>query len=411
MRAFLRKIREKCFREGKIAAKFVLLPVVFFITLSTQAAGSAIVAEGTGNTDKTRLAQGTPAVVLATAAAFLETAPDDNQFLIEASRKEAEILAELRALQLDIARDEADIAALNIEITKIEAEITAIDSLIVEDTAIYNLNRAVLAEVLAIYQTAGPASRLELLLSSNSISEFLQRLSAIRQLDRDTAALLTELDENLKALEARRAERIALLNEKAEQERYIELRLADKKSTEAVLEASLVALEEDRAAYEQALEELARSWEKAMTVFSSLTGGFSDIIESGYFPPDTLTLEFGIGGITALMREERFQGILDASDKIPKVQFEFLNDKASLYVDEADLFLEGTFVILDGVTLEFRPKNGTQGGLVLSEEQLDDLSRKSALQFRLKPLLDGSTIRSLELSPDLLVLSIRLTLF
>ena len=350
-------------------------------------------------------------VAAASAAAPTAAPGDASGYPAVVERTEAAILSELRALKLDIARDVADMERLTAALTQGRSQLETLERDIARETDRYNDNRDTLAAVLAAYQQAGPGSRLELLLSSDSLSAFLRRLSALRQLDRDTAGLLEALDAGRNALVTQQADKQALLDRLALERAMLAKTLEDKRGKETELEASLAALEKDRAAYEARLAALERSWDKAMNVFPELTEGFSRIITEGAFPPDALSLTFGLAGMNAVMRQERFQAILDADRRLPGTVFRFRQDSASLRVESAELALEGDFVIIDGSTLEFRPLSGSQGGLALTAEQLSDLSRRGALQFRLEPILQGATIKRIRLQEGQFTLSVNVGLF
>jgi len=385
-------------KKQRVGAGLLAVVLMMTMLLCVPEVGAATATPASGTTNAPGMADASPTT-------------DDAAYLAEAERAETAILSELRALQLDIARDEAEMERLTAALAEGKTQLEAIERDILRETERYDANRETLSAVLATYQVAGPGSRLELLLSSDSLSTFLRRLSALRQLDRDTAALLDSLEAGRNALVTQQAEKKALLDKLDQDRALLAQSLDGKHAKEATLEASLTALAADRTAYEAQLAELARTWDKAMDVFPELTDGFSRIITEGAFPPDALSLTFGLAGMTAVMRQDRFQAILDADKRLPKTVFRFRQGVASLQVESAALALEGDFVVIDGITLEFRPKSGSQGGLELTVEQLADLSRRGALQFRLEPILQGTTIRRIKLQDGQFTLSVNAGLF
>lgn len=335
-----------------------------------------------------------------------EPSANPEAAILEAEIREAEILAALRGLQLDIARKGAEADQRRLERADVARVLLTIETELLLEGQRYENSKAILANVLTAWQTAGAASRLELLLASDSLSLFLHRLSALRQLDRDTGALLDRLDKSLRVMETQRQkqqEAIAELDRKAAE---IERVLQPMRQQEADLEASLTALQADRGRYEAMLSELEKTWEKALDVFPQLTESFTRVIAEGGFPEDALEISFGLTGVTAIMREERFAAILSEAENLPPLTFQFKNADVHLVVPEAELDLHGLFDVLDGVTLVFHPVSGTQGGLVLTPAQLADLSQKGALEFRLEPVMMGATIREVKPEPGLLNLSI-----
>ena len=334
-----------------------------------------------------------------------------QEAVAQAAAQEDALLSQLRALQLDIERKQAEAAELETERTGL---LDALARLELEQDAVAQRHtgyQTALAGILASWQTAGPGSRLELLLTSESLSVFLHRLSAMRQLDRDMSALLADMSDTRAELAAGEVRLRETLETAVQKERKIAAVLAQMHSSRTELEASLVSLRADRSRYEAMLAELVETWEQAMSVFPALTEGFSDVIAAGGFPEDALEMSFGLSGMTAVMREERFADIIERAEGLPPLSFGFQAQGVSLDVPEAELHLIGRFVIEDGVTLVYRPLSGTQGGLSLTEEQLADLSRHGVLALQLEPILMGTAISQVIPGDGFLTLSIRMRLW
>lgn len=331
-----------------------------------------------------------------------------QEALLQTAEKEDVLLAQLRGMQLDMERKRAEADLLEAERASLLVELARLNQeqeLVSQRHARY---RSALAGILSSWQTAGPGSRLELLLSSDSLSVFLRRLSAMRQLDRDMSSLLSQLEASQAELGAGEA-RVGRTLEAVEQKgRQLAGTLERMRMTEMNLEASLTSLRAERSRYETMLAALSETWEQAMEVFPSLTRGFSKVIAEGAFPDDALEMTFDLSGITAVMRQERFQDILDNAEGLPPLTFSFNPEGVVLDVPDAELRLVGQFDIKRGVTLVFRPQVGTQGGLTLTEAQLRDLSRKGALEFQLEPILMGTTIQRVTPGDGFLRLAIRM---
>ena len=341
----------------------------------------------------------------------MQGSTDAQAAMRETEAKEAETLAALRSLQLDIARKAAEADQLVAEQEQLQERLVEIEGALQEERKRYRDSSTALGNVLTAWQTAGPGSRLELLLSSNSLSLFLQRLSAMRQLDRDMDALLEQLEQNLIAMDAQKArqqEAITALEHKGAE---IGNALRAMELEESRLETALAALQAERGKYEMMLAELGKTWEKALLVFPQLTKSFTRVIETGSFPDDALEIRFELDGMKAVMREDRFQSILDNAEDLPPLTFQFEKGYVRLLVPEAELDLRGVFEVRKGVTLVYRPTSGSQGSLTLTPEQLGDLSQKGALEFRLEPILMGTTIRDAVSENDMLHLSISMDFF
>ena len=378
---------------------FVLLFVAVPLTLASAAQS--------GDTGFVRVAS----VLPSQEPASMQESTDAQAAMRETEAKEAETLAALRSLQLDIARKAAEADQLVAEQEQLQERLVEIEGALQEERKRYRDSSTALGNVLTAWQTAGPGSRLELLLSSNSLSLFLQRLSAMRQLDRDMDALLEQLEQNLIAMDAQKArqqEAITALEHKGAE---IGNALRAMELEESRLETALAALQAERGKYEMMLAELGKTWEKALLVFPQLTKSFTRVIETGSFPDDALEIRFELDGMKAVMREDRFQSILDNAEDLPPLTFQFEKGYVRLLVPEAELDLRGVFEVRKGVTLVYRPTSGSQGTLALTPEQLGDLSRKGALEYRLEPILMGTTIRDAVSENDMLHLSISMDFF
>lgn len=380
----------------------LLVAAVFFLNASVPCA----MAMGVG---KPVPMANTIAVVRPVTGGETDALENPEAAIIAADTREAEILTALRGLQLDIARKAAEADQRRLEREAVVRALRIIEAELQLEEQRYENSKTTLANVLAAWQTVGAVSRLELLLASDSLTLFLHRLSALRQLDSDTSALLARLDMSLQTMETQRVKQQETIAELDRKSSEIQRALQLMRQQESDLDASLAALQADRGRYEAMLSELENTWEKALDVFPQLTVAFTNVIAEGGFPEDALEIGFGLTGVSAVMREERFATILGEAKGLPPLTFEFQSADIHLVVPEAALDLHGLFDVKDGVTLVFRPLSGTQGGLPLTPAQLADLSQKGPLEFRLEPVMMGATIREVNPEPGLLSLSISMS--
>ncbi len=342
----------------------------------------------------------------------VEEQADELQEQLETSiALESDLLYELRSLQMEKEQAEAQVEKLELEARLLQTDLMAADQRLLEATDRYAALQKRLTDLLVTVQMNGAGTRFDLLLSSESLPMFLRRLSALRQLDLDTSKLIRRIRDEKSLVESEAAEAERLLVAHEEKVSRLRQQLSEMQAAEAALETALSELQEKRQFYEDALQEMAESWSEAMKVFPALTTGFDRIIAEGAFPEDALMVSFGLSGIVAELQEETFQAILDADERLPNTRFQFMPEGVAIDIHSENLSVFGQFEVLDGVTLSFRPESGAHRGMELTEKQLQDLLRLGPLQFRMKPILDGVSIRSLQTYKGHLLLSVKLDFF
>ncbi len=331
--------------------------------------------------------------------------------LQELGQEEKETLRQLNVLQVEIAEDESKRRKLEEDSVLLQKERLELDSRISAETAKRDADRKNVREILVRYEMAGPGSQMELLLDSENLSMFLQRLSILREMNAQTEAYLTRLDVICRTLAAQEAEKVALLADLDEKRTAINRALVGKQALEAELEASLSGLAEKRALFEARLEQMRQGWDSAKTLYPKLSQGFSDIVAEGAFPPDVPVMEFSLTGMVAVLKQAPFQQILSGDARMLGVRFRFQRDLVILELPELDLILEGSFDVKEGKTLEFQAVSGSQKDFPLEPSQLKELELGGPLQFRLEPVLQGGTIRKVASKEGELRLDISFRLF
>lgn len=327
------------------------------------------------------------------------------------SEEERKILQNLFAQVQEIEaleRQEAEIAR---EIKTINRDIESLEVKIEGEEIAYEKKREDLKLVLKSYQRKGPGSYLEIILDSDSLTTFLRRVNILRDLTRNTGALLELLEESRDKLAAEKAkltEKLVLVEEKQKQ---LKESLTKKLQLKEEMEAYLASLKEERVFYQGYLADVQKMWEELKRLFPETAKEFSNIIEEGNLPVDALKISFSFFSIKGSIDEKTFNDIVAGHPKLPEMVFDFSPDRMEMKVPEKNLVLSGKFDILEEHILKFEVKEGNFYGMPLEPEAIEDLFREGDLVLDLKPLLGRNILHSVEIQDGNLELIIKPVLF
>ncbi len=324
---------------------------------------------------------------------------------------EADLLLQLHTQQMGIDASKVEIKQIEEDIVIKQGQVLQLEIQIEESNTTLQASKEALANVLITYQKTGVGSQLELLLSSESLSDFLQRLSIFKEMNLQASIMLEELKTNRETLEAKKIKQNLLLTKLDEQKKAKTSALSEMQSKEKDLSEQLSALANDRHKYEEALAIMQMQWDEAILIFPKMTKVFTQIISSGNFTENSLEMDISLFGVSATLHEKTFQDILNAEKKWPKSNFRFKKDEILLDLPEYDLSLSGTFIIVDGAKLVYEVASGTQGGTQLEKIQIEQLSKSGPLSFNITPLLQGGTISKIKVQDGIVVLNIAISFF
>ena len=171
------------------------------------------------------------------------------------------IQAERQTLEQTLANLRQQITSLQAEIAKTEAEIARLETKIAETQAEIDRQKLLLSETFKkLYQNSS-ASPLELLVASDSFSDYLDTQEYLERLKNGIADSVSKIQELKAQLEAEEKEQQRLLTEQEGQELSLlsvqseQQRILDEtKGQEAIFQAQLDELEAEHAAKEAELE-------------------------------------------------------------------------------------------------------------------------------------------------------------
>ncbi|HAS73850.1 MAG TPA: hypothetical protein DCS67_06875 [Clostridiales bacterium UBA8960] len=326
---------------------------------------------------------------------------EEEQAIIEALfvlSSEIELLnTELLKLGQDILQIEAEVEQKNIEIHRLA---TTYESL-----------KSNLAEVLRIQQRSGIASNLEILLKSKDLKDFVSRINLLRDLSKNVDNLMKETDFAKSSLERERANLNEMLVELENQEALLVKKAEDKNMARLELEAYLDSLESEKEHYEAYLDSIEKIWNDLKPLFSLTIKSFTQIIEKGDMPEDTVEVVLSLFNTRGIIREVKFNQILSQRSDLPELKFDFKSDGVVLKFPSHEVELNGTFELVDNQTIKYVVKGGQFYKLPMSQSALADLFSEGDLVFNLKSILGKNTIRRIDYYEDRLELQVTISLF
>jgi len=331
--------------------------------------------------------------------------------LLGISEEEKKVLEELFTLSQEIDEMEKEEEKLGGEIEILEQDIEGLEKKIQETEDKYIEKRDVLKEILVIYQRKGPASYLEILLSSESLNMFLWRMSTLQDLSRGTAKLLDSLEESREKLAQEKAELDEKLIRLEEKQKELIVALEKKVQAREAMEEYLASLKEEREHYQEQLDQIQTVWNDAKQLFPRITAEFTRIVEEGNLPPGLLEINISMRGIEGTIKEESFNQIASDYSTLPKMNFDFKPGRVEISVPDKHLVLEGTFDIEGGRALVFEVEKGSFYGMPLGEGALAELFPEGNLVIDLSPILGINTLESVEIQEAQLKFLIKIIWF
>jgi peptidoglycan hydrolase CwlO-like protein len=292
------------------------------------------------------------------------------------TEEEQKTLEKLFTLTQELEELEREEARLTEEIDELKSRIAELDKSIDKEQKSYDNNLYIMKQVLLSYQRGGPASYLEILLQSESLTSFLKNMNLIKDISRNTAGLLDTIEAGKEKLKTER-ESLAADNELLlEKQEELEAQLEEKLSLKKEQEVYLKELKDEKAKYEEHLNNLRIMWEDLKGIFSSIVGEFSRIIGEGYFTIEDLNLSFNLFSIKGSVSEDTFNTVLKEHSNLPEIVFHFDEDNVTIEVPDKKLALYGRFTISGNSALLFEPESGTFYGMPLETESINELFKE-----------------------------------
>lgn len=345
-----------------------------------------------------------------------ETAPSPSDAeaedkLTQISEEEKEIIEKLFVLSSEIEFLNTQIESLNVSMDDVKLKIEGKMSLIqVEEKRFQNL-RDTLGEVLRYQQRSGAASGIEIILKSKNLNDFIDRVNLLRDLSKNIDNLMNETEASKARLLREKDELSALLVSLEEQEKQLKQNVADKTVAKTNLETYLESLASEKSHYESYLASIDTLWNSLKPLFTETLETFSEIIETGDMPGDTVEVNLSLFNTRGTLKESKFNDILSVRDDLPEMTFDFKEGAVDLEFPSHKVLLHGNFELLDNQTIQYVVTGGEFFELPMSESAIKDLFSEGDLIFSLKSILGKSTIKKIEVFEDRIELQVSVGLF
>ncbi len=343
--------------------------------------------------------------------AEVDTVVEVEENLLKISEEEQKVVDVLYKLEQEIQKAERDagITRQNIEDTRVMIGNT--QAKIEEEVRSFAKNKEVLGILLKSYQKRGPGSTIEVILASENLRDLLRRLNILRDLTSNTSDLLNEIDHNKKTLEEEQTALKTQVMTLEEEQHRLEVVLEEKRAVKEEQETYLSSLLEERAYYEDILNEITLAWEALKPLFLEASDGFTDLAVRGALPPEALELRFTLAGAEASISATNFNKAVSDNALIPDMLFTFKPGEIELSIPESRLILNGNFVIYEKNVLVFEAESGSFYDVPLEQSAIDELFDRGKLTLDLNILTGDNQIKGVKSVEEKLVLSIKVKLF
>lgn len=335
-----------------------------------------------------------------------ESVSEVQNSIVELSDEEKKILEELFLVLQDIMEMEEREKSIILAMESLKINITDIEDRIKDETIKYESNLNIMEEVLKSYQRNGSTSFLELVLSSDSLGTLLKRINAIRDISRNTENLLNTIEEGKEKLVEEKKNLNSTLEDYEIRQKELKDALDKKFALKDDLERRLSSLKEEQSKYEDYLRRLEMSFHEIKPIFSETINTFVKMIEDGNLPEDVMDISISLPNIKGVIYEDKLRNILKAYKFPADFDLIFTKERIELYMPELNLYMAGTFEIVDPHTIKLKVVDGKYMGLTLEQASIEELFKNGYLIMNFKSLLDKNKIKSIEIKDKSLELYI-----
>lgn len=328
------------------------------------------------------------------AAAVLPPMAEVEHQLLNISEEELALLETLFTLTQEIQGLESQEGVIQEQIELLKEQILQAQASIEENQGAFQQLQEKLEGVLKSYQRRGAASYLEILLKAEDLSDFLRRINLIRDLTRNTGALLKELESQQALLTAKEQELQGTMERLTQEEAQLAKARLEKEAMKASLEEQLAAMAAERDYYEEQLNRLQGEWTALKPLFTETMKTVNQMIEKGALPQEGVKMSLSLQGIKGTIPQEVFNQVVASVQDLPEILFSFQPQQVTITLPQQHLILEGKFSVIDGSILQFTPTGGSFYQLPLTTSALEELFSGESLSMNTKPLLGNYRLKS-----------------
>lgn len=304
---------------------------------------------------------------------------DMEETLSGITEEQKTVLEDLFRLSQEIDMIEREKKKINKDIADLQHQIDTLEEEINEKQRAYDLELDTLKKVLVYYQRGGPATYLEILLSADSLTEFLKSINVIKDISKNVNELLNSLEES---------KRILLEEKKSLDDKVLELEAKNDelkenlKSHQLVLqkqEKYLQSLNEQREYYEEQLGNLEEMWDNSKKLFADIVDEITRIISEGYFTMEDLNISLGFQEMTGSIKEDRFNELLQKEALLSHTKVRFEENQVIIEVPENHLVLVGDFILEGESSVRYEVEEALFYDFPLEESSIQELFQKGPL--------------------------------
>lgn len=339
-----------------------------------------------------------------------DTVVEVEEKLSDISDEERQILESLFIQAQEVEKVERQKDKLTEDIQIMREDIVNLEDLIDETTKEYDERVHVLEQVLRSYQRMGPSSYIDIILDADSITNLLRRINTLRDLTRNTGELLESVDEIKKNLEEEKDNLDNKLLALEQREDDLKSTIDEGQQKVKELEEQLDSLEGDREYYEERLESMMVMMNEFTILMAELTKEFSNIIEEGNLSEDAIEYGISTEGIKASIREEVFNQVIEENSDLPEFILHFYPERVEMELPDRELFLVGSFVIIDDQVLKFEVEEGSFYNMVLKNETIQAFFEEGYFILNLESLIWNNVLKKVETSEGYIELTVELNL-
>lgn len=221
-----------------------------------------------------------------------------QQSLNQASRAEKSVLNEVRGIEQDAEQLQQDINELNDKIARLQSRIATLNKEIKTQQKELDKQTAILGDRLVVIYEQGETSYLEVLLGATDVKDLFTRMDMLSTIVGQDKQLIAQIESRKKDLDNKKAD----LDVQQRELESSKVQLVDKKARLAAQlkqkKTVLADVQEDKAKYAQALQELEQASAEAEAMILRLQGKGGSIGTGKFIWPTpgytTITSNYGM---------------------------------------------------------------------------------------------------------------------
>lgn len=327
-----------------------------------------------------------------------DTSANPQQALIDISNEEKAILEELFIISQEIDEMNKSSILLLEELSTLQEKIPELEASISKRQQTFDTKLEVLKNVLLMYQKNGPASSLEILLSAESLSDFLKRFSILNELSHNTEEILLALEEDKSILVS---EKDALIQDRAsleEKSEALQLAILQKLQLQQNQQAVLDSLSDEKANYQNYLNQLEQSWDNVKVLFSNTTQELTRVIYESDLTFSDFNLSLNLFSVKGSVSDALINETIEKDGKIPRMIFTFTSQIIQLEIPDYHLLLRGSMAIEGECSFKYTVEEGTFYGVRLEKHAIEDLFSEGYLILDFTNIMGGVvTLKSVDI--------------